>query len=222
LDQPGLGRRELGRALAGLARLNWWSGSSRPFRRPLEALASSTGGRPVRVLDVASGGGDVPVALASWAFRRGFTVKLTLCDMNAGSVDLALRRAAFEGISATGLVQDLRSARLPAGFDTVISSLFLHHLEWEQAVAVLQAMAGAADRLLVVCDLRRTAAGLALAAAASRLLTRSAVVHTDAVLSVRAAFTLDEVRRLAREAGLAGARVDRCWPQRWRLSWWRF
>jgi len=26
MDQPGPGRRELGRALAALARLNWWSG----------------------------------------------------------------------------------------------------------------------------------------------------------------------------------------------------
>ncbi len=221
MDQPGLDAGRHRHALNGLARLNWWSGSSRPFRRPLGMLARATGGRPLKVLDVASGGGEVPVALASWAARQGIAIELTLCDINPRAVGIALRRAASHGVTAAGLAQDVTAGPLPAGFDAVLSSLFLHHLPRASALRALENMARSSGRLLVVCDLNRSLSGLALAAGASRLLTRSPVVHTDAPRSVRAAFTVDEIRGLAESAGLSGARIDRCWPQRWRLEWWR-
>jgi len=221
MDQPGLDRRTHRHALRGLARLNWWSGSSRPFRPGLMELGRSLGGRTMELLDVASGGGDVPVALASSFVRRGIAVRLTLCDVNPRSVGWALERARNAGIEAEGLVLDVTTRELPTSFDAVISSLFLHHLPGRAAVEALERMAGAARRLLMVCDLARTGPGLALAAGASRVLTRSPVVHTDAVLSVRAAFTSGEARELARSAGLRGAMVERCWPQRWRMTWWR-
>jgi hypothetical protein len=44
-------------------------------------------------------------------------------------------------------------------------------------------------------------------------------VHYDALVSVRAAFTIEEARALAQSAGLAGAQFERAWPARWRLWW---
>ena len=63
-------------------------------------------------------------------------------------------------------------------------------------------MAAAAKRTVVVNDLVRSGLNLALVGAASRLLTRSPVVHTDAVLSVRAALTRTELVAMAKRAGL--------------------
>jgi hypothetical protein len=73
--------------------------------------------------------------------------------------------------------------------------------------------------LVLVDDLNRSWAGLALASAATRLLTTSAVVHTDGPRSVRAAFTPSEALGLAEQAGLTGATVRRHWPCRWQLVW---
>ena len=64
-----------------------------------------------------------------------------------------------------------------------------------------------------------TAVGFCMAYSAARLLTRSHVVHTDAVLSVRAAFTVEEVRQLASAAGLSDAKVVPRWPSRFVVSW---
>ena len=69
----------------------------------------------------------------------------------------------------------------------------------------------------IVGDLERSRLGLALAWAGTRVLSRSPVVHVDALRSVRAAFTLPEARALAEAAGLPHARVTRHWPCRWRL-----
>jgi hypothetical protein len=41
----------------------------------------------------------------------------------------------------------------------------------------------------------------------------------DALLSVRAAFTVDELRAMATEAGMTGGTVAPCWPQRMLLRW---
>ena len=68
-------------------------------------------------------------------------------------------------------------------------------------ISLLYKMRCAARRLVLVSDLVRSRAGYALAAAVPRLLTRSRVVHVDAVRSVEAAFTPEEFRLLAAEAG---------------------
>src|SRR5204862_714569 len=91
---------------------------------------------------------------------------------------------------------------LPGRYDAVICSLFLHHLDEPEAVTLLRKAADAADRAVLINDLRRSTLGLWLAQAGSRLLTTSRVVHVDGPRSVRAAFTLAEAAALARQAGL--------------------
>jgi hypothetical protein len=80
-------------------------------------------------------------------------------------------------------------------------------------------MARAAERLLLVQDLRRTRLGYILAWATLRVLTTSDVARTDGPTSVRAAFTVAEARRLTERAGLEGAEVSRCWPERFTIRW---
>jgi hypothetical protein len=114
---------------------------------------------------------------------------------------------------------DVAHEPLPEGFDVVLCSLFLHHLDDDGAVALLRRMRGAARRLVVVSDLRRTALGHLYALVGCRLLSRSPVFHVDGPRSVEAAFTSGEARDLAARAGLAGARVVQRWPQRFLLTW---
>jgi hypothetical protein len=104
-------------------------------------------------------------------------------------------------------------------YDVVMCSLFLHHLTDDQATVVLAKMATGARRLVTASDLIRSRMGLAIAWGASRLLTRSPVVHTDAVRSVRAAFTRGEIKQRADAAGLSGATVSWRWPWRFLLRW---
>jgi hypothetical protein len=82
-------------------------------------------------------------------------------------------------------------------------------------------MAQATRAALLVSDLRRSVAGLALVWTAARTLSRSPVVHFDAVASIRGAFTERELGEIAVEAGLHGASVRRAWPQRMLLQWMR-
>jgi hypothetical protein len=95
----------------------------------------------------------------------------------------------------------------------------LHHLCDQEAVGLLRAMSTSARRLVMIQDLIRSRAGYLLAYLATRILTGSRIVHVDGVRSVRASFTLEEVRSLVNRAGLHRAAVKRCWPERFSLVW---
>ncbi|MEP0775737.1 MAG: methyltransferase domain-containing protein [Acidobacteriota bacterium] len=220
MDDPALPAAEHRHALAGLARINFLSAAAGSFRTPLRRLCELDPRRAVRVLDVATGGGDVPVRLACWARRRDLPLHFTGCDVSPGAIALASARAERRSVQVGFFCHDVLRDGVPGGFDAIISSLFLHHLPTPLAREVLAAMAGAA-RLVVVNDLVRSPTAYTLAWAGTRVLSRSPVVRFDGPASVRAAFTLPEARALAEAAGLTGATIRWRWPFRFLLTWWR-
>jgi len=222
MDDPALDAGRHSHALAGLARLNRWSGSHRLLwpRIAASAREANARGQPLEVMDVATGSGDGPVAMAAWARRAQLEIRWTLCDTSAHALATARERARSAGIEVETLQADVLTAALPRPADLVTCSLFIHHCERPQALAAMRHMRDAARLAVAITDLDRTRLGLGLAWLGSRTLSRSPVVHFDATASVRAAFSLEEAADLARDAGLAGARVERAFPERWRL-WWR-
>ena len=218
MDQPDLDPTRHREALRGLARLNAWSGSPRILWPEVRRLARETGGR-VTMLDVATGGGDVPVGLARLADRAGVDLDVEGCDRSATALDFARRTAAGAGLAIPFFERDALDGRPLGSYDVVACSLFLHHLDEDQALELLRRMAQAARRLVLVNDLTRGRPGFALAWAASRVLTGSDVVHVDGPRSVEGAFTRTEAADLARRAGLTGATVQPRFPCRWLLAW---
>jgi 2-polyprenyl-3-methyl-5-hydroxy-6-metoxy-1,4-benzoquinol methylase len=221
MDQPGLDTGEHHRALAALGRINWLSGSSGVVWPPLKRLSQLYPGRTLRVLDVASGGGDVTIALAHKARSTGRRLEFVGCDASEAAIDFARRSATQRSEAVKFERLNVVNSPLPEGFDAIVCSLFLHHLTEQQAEDLLRRMAGAARYLVVVNDLVRSRLSYLLAMAGTRLLTRSPIVHVDGPLSVQGAFTPAEALQLAERAGLAGATVSRHWPQRFRLQWWK-
>jgi len=214
MDSPGLDPEEHVRALRALARVNLLSLTARRIWREVRQIEA----RPVRVLDVACGGGDVALALAGRARAAGLPLEVTGCDTSVTALAHAREQAKNRSLAVRFLELDATRDPLPRGFDLVASSLFLHHLEPDPATEVLAEMARAGGRV-VVQDLLRTALGYGLAWATLRVISRSRVAHVDGPRSVHASFRVGEVEEMARRAGLRGARVTRCWPQRFLLTW---
>ena len=219
MDQPGLPATEHHRALRALARINWISRSPGMLSTPIEVVACENRPRPIRVLDLACGGGDGVVALARSFARRGFNIQWSGCDLSNIAVGHAREHAEGNRVRVEFFECDVVSEEIPANFDVVMCSLFLHHLTEDQAVALLSKMGAAAGRMVLVNDLVRSTAGYLLAQAACRFLTRSRVVRNDGPLSVANAFTTKEMQRLASAAGLSGAKIVRHWPARMLLEW---
>ena len=123
MDDPGLDPAEHRRALAGLARLNRFSGSAGVLWPAIAKLAARLR-RTVTVLDVATGSGDVPRQLLARAQAAGVSLDVAGCDVSPTAVEEAARSSSGVRFFAHDALRDA----LPTGFDVVTCSLFLHHL----------------------------------------------------------------------------------------------
>lgn len=233
MDDPALPAGEHFAALAALATINAVSLTSHQLTRGIESLCRDAlpADRPLQIVDVACGGGDITISLARRLGRRlvtgpqmpgGPRVRVLGIDLSERAIqrarDAAARSKPDAGTTVEFAVRDVVAEGLPP-CDVAVSSLFLHHLDDAAAAAVLRSMARAARRGGVVSDLLRSRCGLVLAILGTTFLARSRVARIDGPLSVRAARTLPEYRLLADRAGLPQAVAQRAWPERVLLRW---
>jgi len=220
MDQPDLDVRRHVHALAALGRANAVSRTAAAVWPSIRAAARETADRPLRVLDIASGGGHLLLSLARRAARGRVEVEWHGRDFSPVAIEYARTLAARRGVKGVRFeLADALRDPMPAGIDVVLCTLFLHHLTETDAVALLRRMRDAARHTVVVSDLRRTFLGAAFTWAGCRMLSRSGVFRVDGMRSVAAAFTTDEARDLAAASHLTGAQVSQIWPQRWLLTW---
>ena len=219
MDDPALDPLEHRRALVGLARLNRYSGSTAVLWKPLVEFARRRPEQLIRVLDVATGSGDVPIGLWRKAKAAGIPLAVSGCDISPTAVKAATRQAAEAGAEAKFFVHDAIRDPLPTGYDIVTCSLFLHHLSSDDALSLLRRMAEATGSLVLVNDLARTRFNYLAVWFACHALSQSRVVRYDGPASVRSAFAPREALVLARRAGLAGAFVRPRFPCRYLLQW---
>lgn len=196
MDDPDLPQEQHLAALAGLARINRWTCVSGPIYRRLRRYAKNLGGR-LRVLDVATGSGDLPIDWARRARRDGIHLDIRAVDISEVALGEARARAAAADVEIEFCQRDVIHGKLPGGADVVTCNLFVHHLGEQDIARLLLSMLGAASHAVLICDLERSRTNLAAVWLASRLLSRSPVVHEDALLSVRGALTREEFAKLA-------------------------
>jgi len=168
--------------------------------------------RPATVLDLGTGGADIPRALVRWARRAGRPIRVFALDRDAATLEVARRVARpypeIVLLRADALALPLR----PRSVDVVISALTLHHLEPAAARAYLEAMDRTGRVGLVVNDLVRSRPAYAGVWLATRLLARNRMSRHDGPLSVLRAYTPREVRALCASAGLGAVEIHRYAP----------
>ncbi|MBI4868101.1 MAG: methyltransferase domain-containing protein [Candidatus Wallbacteria bacterium] len=207
LDGPLPPRDALLANLRDLALVNRFAGGWAVAAWALERLVGSSSQRSFRVLDIGTGGADVPVALSQWARRRGLALQVDAIDLRHEVVDLARSLAADEPSVRVLQGDALDLGALPQRYDFVLSSLALHHFDPPDAVRFLQAAHARASIALVVNDLRRSRVAWYATRLVSRIFFESFEAKHDGPLSVLRAYTPREVAELARMAGLPGAEV---------------
>jgi SAM-dependent methyltransferase len=213
MDDPACPEAVLRPNLAALGRLNRLTGAAALVQAYLDRLlprwhAARRGAAPLSLLDVATGGADIPRAVVRWAAARGVPVRIVAVDRHPATVRIAARASAAVPEIAV-LRADARALPFADGaFDACLCSISLHHLAPEDRPALL----GRLDRLgrlgFLVVDLVRSPA----AYAGIWLLTRAfrdSLIRADGPSSVRRAYAWDEYRRLAAASGIAGLTLRR-------------
>lgn len=194
--------------LRDLRRVNWLLGGVRLSRTALGRLVASAGlapNAPLSLLDVGTGGADIPVALLADARQHGRRLTIVAIDARpevlAAAAAIRPRLAHTPGLSLA--VSDGRSLPYPdATFDVAHASLVLHHAADDEAVTLLREMARVARIGIIVNDLSRSQFHWIGAQLIANLLTRNAYTRHDAPLSVQRAYRPDEMLGLLERAGL--------------------
>jgi ubiquinone/menaquinone biosynthesis C-methylase UbiE len=197
IDDEGAGSpTEWNENFRDLAFINTWLGGVRATLAEIDRIAVT----PRTILDVGTGGADMPVAIVDHLRARGVASRCVALDRSPRALIAAAERV--RGRSDIELVRgDACALPYPDGsFDLVTCNLALHHFDPPDAVRALAEM-GRVGRDVIVNDLRRSAAGWLLARAVLPLISRNRFTLHDGPLSVRRAYAPDEARSLARESG---------------------
>ena len=161
------------------------------------------------ILDLGTGLADIPRAIVAWARRRQFPVSITAVDRNPHVLRLAAE-ACRDWPEIRLERHDLQALSYAAqSFDLVLCSLALHHLGSEDAVALLRRMREITNRGCIVNDLRRNWLAIWSVDLLARTMRSGPIFRKDALQSVRAAFTVEELRVMAQEAGWNDSQVKR-------------
>jgi SAM-dependent methyltransferase len=209
MDAAAVDAGELERGLSDIRAVNRWLGGGRTALRAISPLVRRIAAKEVTVLDVATGSGDIPLALSEWGRRAGIAVRVTATDLHPATLAAAHAHTAAE---PNVQVRSANALDLPFeadSFDLAMCHTALHHFDDTDAVLVLRELDRVARYGLVVTDLSRSAPALLGARLlAATVWRRHPVTRHDGPRSVSGAFTVREVRELASRAGLEGARVS--------------
>ena len=219
LDQGHGTPADVAANLAEMWRLNRLLGGFSALTRHLYPRLRAHPG-PATVLDLGTGGAEVPRALSAWAARHLAPRQrpLTVIAADWATRHLAVARAQTHGLPALHLLQaDARHMPLASrSVDYVVSTLCLHHFAPEAATTLLRAAFALCRRALIVSDLVRGRLPLWGFRLVQPVLARHPLTRHDGAVSIRRAYTPAELLALAQAAGLPAPRVHTHWP--WRMT----
>jgi 2-polyprenyl-3-methyl-5-hydroxy-6-metoxy-1,4-benzoquinol methylase len=198
MDRPQPVSPELESDLKRIRQLNRWFGSYRLVSRFMRRWIKP--GYQMRIVDLATGSGDIPRLIVDYARNIGAKVEIDALDRQSATLEIAKKlSAAYPEISYQETnILDWSPAE---AYDIVLCTLVLHHFSDEDAVSVLRRCRESSRNFVLVSDLRR---GF-LATVGVYLLTafvfREPMTRYDARLSTKRAFSFSEMRKLAERAG---------------------
>jgi SAM-dependent methyltransferase len=214
MDAEGTDYETFRDCLRDLARVNVLSAGYRPTLGFLDRLRRQGRlgvGRPVEILDVGSGYGDLLRMVDRWALGHGIVVRLTGVDLNPWSARAA-REATPQGRPIRWVTGDIFDQDRQA--DVIVSSLFTHHLDDALAVRFLRWMEARASVGWFINDLHRHALPYRTFGTLAAMLRLHRFVRHDGPVSFARAFVPEDWRRLLTEAGITEAEIRRWFPFR--------
>ncbi|MET4060759.1 2-polyprenyl-3-methyl-5-hydroxy-6-metoxy-1,4-benzoquinol methylase [Arthrobacter sp. UYP6] len=170
------------------------SGWRRNYVRYLRPVFET--GRTNTLLDIGSGGGDVPRMLARWARRDGLRLEITGIDPDERAHAFASSQPPLPGLEfrrafSSELVAEGRT------YDVVISNHVLHHLTDEQFSSLLADSEQLGTRLSLHSDIERSRWGYALFSAGTLPFFPGSFIRRDGLTSIRRSYSAAELAAAA-------------------------
>jgi 2-polyprenyl-3-methyl-5-hydroxy-6-metoxy-1,4-benzoquinol methylase len=195
-DQPP--PAELERDLERIRQLNRWFGSYRLVLSFIHAWIKPAD--KLRVVDLATGSGDIPRLIVDHARKINATVEIDALDRQPATVEIA-RRLSADYPEISYREANIFEWNTVEAYDITLCTLALHHFSNEDAVRLLRRCCQTSKRFVLVSDLRRSFPLIAGVYLLTTLIFREPMTRYDARLSSIRAFSFPEMRDLAVCAG---------------------
>lgn len=172
---------------------------------------------PLSILDVGCGGGLFTTRLAV----RYPQATILGIDLNPQAIKFAKSRLALIRHPPPNLSFETRAqAKLSEpnkSYDVVLSTLVCHHMTDEELIEFITNACRIAKQKVIINDLHRHSLALFLFKIISPIFFRNRLVQNDGPLSIRRAFTYEELNGYLKKAGLNSSQYTIRWN--WAFRW---
>jgi 2-polyprenyl-3-methyl-5-hydroxy-6-metoxy-1,4-benzoquinol methylase len=198
MDRPQPVLAELELDLHRLRQLNRYFGSYRLVLQFVRRWIKP--GDSVRIVDLATGSGDIPRLIVDHARAIGARVQIEALDRQPATLEIAAKLSVdYPEISF--IEADMLTWQPADRYDLVLCTLVLHHFSEQDAVRVLQQCSKFSQNFILVSDLCRGWLASVGAYLVTALIFREPMTKHDARMSVARAFSFHELHELAQRAG---------------------
>lgn len=203
-------------SLDKIATINQWLGGNKlTVSGILKLLRDTPKDRPISVVDLGCGNGDMLRALAKVGEKLGYKFDLLGIDANQATIDYAIELStAFDNIRYIKM-DVLTDEFADIDYDVALCTLFLHHFEDDVAFDFVKALESKAKIGVIINDLHRHP----LAYYLFRLITlpvNNYMMKQDGMLSIRKGWRREDFEKFAHR--LASKSIIR-WRWAFRYQW---
>jgi len=198
MDRPQLVSSELEKDLRNIRQLNRFFGSHRLILHFLRRWIKP--GDHVRIVDLATGSGDIPRLIIDYAQKIGAKVEIDALDRQSATLEIA-RKLSGNYPEISYIDANILEWQPADPYDIVLCSLALHHFSDEDAVRLLRRCRELSHKFVLVSDLRRGLLATIGVYLLTALIFREPMTRYDGRVSAARAFSFAELDDLAGRAG---------------------
>jgi 2-polyprenyl-3-methyl-5-hydroxy-6-metoxy-1,4-benzoquinol methylase len=198
MDRPQLVSSELEKDLRNIRQLNRFFGSHRLVLHFLRRWIKP--GDHVRIVDLATGSGDIPRLIVDYVQKIGAKVEVDALDRQSATLEIA-RKLSGNYPEISYIDANVLEWQPADPYDIVLCSLALHHFSDEDAVRLLRRCRELSQKFVLVSDLRRGLLATIGVYLLTALIFREPMTRYDGRVSAARAFSFAELDDLAGRAG---------------------
>ena len=198
MDRPQPVSSELEKDLRNIRQLNRFFGSHRLVLHFLRRWIKP--GDHVRIVDLATGSGDIPRLIIDYAQKIGAKVEIDALDRQSATLEIA-RKLSGNYPEISYIDANILEWQPADPYDIVLCSLALHHFSDEDAVRLLRRCRELSHKFVLVSDLRRGLLATIGVYLLTALIFREPMTRYDGRVSAARAFSFAELDDLAGRAG---------------------
>ena len=215
MDDPALNEKCLKEALADVSLVNKWLGGQKITFEGLDYFFNKYVQHQYSIADLGCGDGEMLRKMADYCRKRGVKCKFLGLDLNPKSIALANERS--EGYPEIEYRQKniLELDTTEGKLDIITTTLTMHHFTDEEILVFLKRFGELSLLGWVVNDLHRSRIASVLFRGFSRIFMKTHIARYDGEVSIKRAFTKQELTTFASQLGLTEYKIGWRWAFRY-------